>query len=106
MISDACRIFWLPLVSEDVPDVVVEVPGVLRAQPAGEGEVAVVGPDMSNLGLSRHLLPAVLAGPAELPNITAGARAGLRLLTALRLRQRQGVSPESPERRHSRLAAD
>ena len=26
--------------SEDVPDVVVEVPGVLPAEPAGEGQVA------------------------------------------------------------------
>ena len=75
--------------SEDVPDVEVEVPGVLPGvlptQPAGEGELAVVGPDMFRLSPSRHLLAAVLTGPTELGLISGGVRPHLRLLTALRL---------------------
>ena len=53
--------------SEDVPEVVVEIPAVLiPAQPAGEGQLAVVCPDMLSLATSRHLLSAVLTPPAQL----------------------------------------
>ena len=60
--------------SEDVPEVAVEIPAVLiPAQPAGEGQLAVVCPDMLSLATSRHLLSTVLTPPGQLGHI---ARAG------------------------------
>ena len=90
--------------SEDVPEVDVEVSGLLRAQSTGEGEVAMLCPDMLSLCPSRHLQTAVRTPPAQLDLTRAGGGAWLRVFTVLRLRQEQGLFSQG--RRDWLAAAD